>query len=336
MRLILNMSLASHFKKKSLQRKATLTNLLCINEESGEKSQVSFRAATSKIEKPEAPVVETSTTSNEKNGEETLSFQCPLESSEKSKHQSNSCTEEEQSPFAFDFFDLKDDANGNHKTSKKKKKRKKKKRNGNLSDDFDKVGRQPMLPVEDAESKISRTGQSEHSKKSSRFNVNDSSTPQKNQFGPGELQGIEESNIQTPNLKSEFAKTIRTPPGFSSNTMKIKQGASCIVGNRGGSTLSRQIDKLRETSGERMLEEAPLSAQHQSQSQLETSAIPSQQERKLQFRASDKGRAMVNHGSLAVRKEIHRERTKDSSETSEDNNAFSFGFTFDSLLKDYL
>jgi hypothetical protein len=42
---------------------------------------------------------------------------------------------------------------------------------------------------------------------------------------------------------------------------------------------------------------------------------------------------MVNHFSLAVRHERNEDRGE---ENPEDHNAFSFGFTFDSLLKDYL
>ena len=123
-----------------------------------------------------------------------------------------------------------------------------------------------------------------------------------------------ENMLNTP--KSEFAIHIRTPPGFSRNTLKQNQISS---------KLSKNVSKL--IAGEESFRKTP------GKKIQDDKSSATQQERKLQFRTSDKGRAMVNRDSLAV----HQERSKGKNkEQAEDHNAFSFGFSFDSLLKDYL
>ena len=128
-----------------------------------------------------------------------------------------------------------------------------------------------------------------------------------------------ENMLNTP--KSEFAIHIRTPPGFSRNTLKQNRISSKLSNNAMSSKLMAGEESFRKTPGKKI------------QAIDNDKSSAAQQERKLQFRTSDKGRAMVNRDSLAV----HQERSKGKNkEQAEDHNAFSFGFSFDSLLKDYL
>lgn len=193
-------------------------------------------------------------------------------------------------------FDLKED-NSQRKKKNKKRRNKKKQSKDNSRKEMD-HGLETNATGTTSSSRVM------HDSKSSTSGINHTETDSKKT--PQKV----ENGMKEASKTSEFVQAIRTPPGFSSRIMRKKPNTEI--------SLSQQIDNLRQNGLDQ--EQSPID----------------QSERILQFRSSDKGRAMVNRGSLAVRKEISRDRMKEPNDLEEDNNAFSFGFTFDSLLKDYL
>ena len=348
------MSLSSYFNKKTAQRKVG-TNLSTVKPETtAEKSEVSIKA-------PEATEKKGTSTNNiakstDKKGEDRdrggIKFDFKIDSSDQKK------SEQKSSPFTFGF-EL-DDTNAKTKTRRKRNRRKMKKQNESTTktDDSD----------SDGDDEVSLTAMHAFLESAEALALDNSNRPQKCIWSATKLetsttpqqvrlQETKESNDKTPQTKSKAkAHSIRTPPGFTSNTNKTKGDTDTAIGTLSQHTIKESTTpkKSASTSGMEVSSESkapgkkkkkkkkPVSSQRQAQLealeekrtvQSSTSKKVIKQERTLQFNTSDKGRAMVNHGSLAV----HKERSKEKNDDHEDaSNAFSFGFTFDSLLKDYL
>lgn len=293
------MSLASHFKKRNARINVSIVNqrstetssqLSNISVKSGAKTKTADGGSRKEIESISP-----------------FTFDFPANAADEKGQEHGVSQKSTSSPFSFNF-DAKGTTNISTKTLKRRKRSKKKKQYEKTMLEFD----PPIFTKLDNLKKTSEIpGVCSMLKKDEKIKRLDQL-----RFAQSDIyKEIEpfENMLNTP--KSEFAIHIRTPPGFSRNTLKQNQISSKL------SNVSKLIageESFRKTPGKKIQDDK---------------SSATQQERKLQFRTSDKGRAMVNRDSLAV----HQERSKGKNkEQAEDHNAFSFGFSFDSLLKDYL
>ena len=294
------MSLASHFKKRNAR-----INVSIVNQRTTEtSSQLSNRSVKSGAKTKTAD----GGSRKEIESISPFTFDFPANAADEKGQEHGVSQKSTSSPFSFNF-DAKGTTNISTKTLKRRKRSKKKKQYEKTMLEFD----PPIFTKLD--NFIKKTseipGVCSMLKKDEKIKRLDQL-----RFAQSDIyKEIEpfENMLNTP--KSEFAIHIRTPPGFSRNTLKQNQISSKL------SNVSKLIageESFRKTPGKKIQDDK---------------SSATQQERKLQFRTSDKGRAMVNRDSLAV----HQERSKGKNkEQAEDHNAFSFGFSFDSLLKDYL
>ena len=294
------MSLASHFKKRNAR-----INVSIVNQRTTEtSSQLSNRSVKSGAKTKTAD----GGSRKEIESISPFTFDFPANSADEKGQEHGVSQKSTSSPFSFNF-DAKGTTNISTKTLKRRKRSKKKKQYEKTMLEFD----PPIFTKLDNLKKTSEIpGVCSMLKKDEKIKRLDQL-----RFAQSDIyKEIEpfENMLNTP--KSEFAIHIRTPPGFSRNTLKQNQISS---------KLSKNVSKL--IAGEESFRKTP------GKKIQDDKSSATQQERKLQFRTSDKGRAMVNRDSLAV----HQERSKGKNkEQAEDHNAFSFGFSFDSLLKDYL
>lgn len=293
------MSLASHFKKRNAR-----INVSIVNQRTTEtSSQLSNRSVKSGAKTKTAD----GGSRKEIESISPFTFDFPANAADEKGQEHGVSQKSTSSPFSFNF-DAKGTTNISTKTLKRRKRSKKKKQYEKTMLEFD----PPIFTKLDNLKKTSEIpGVCSMLKKDEKIKRLDQL-----RFAQSDIyKEIEpfENMLNTP--KSEFAIHIRTPPGFSRNTLKQNQISSKL------SNVSKLIageESFRKTPGKKIQDDK---------------SSATQQERKLQFRTSDKGRAMVNRDSLAV----HQERSKGKNkEQAEDHNAFSFGFSFDSLLKDYL
>ena len=165
---------------------------------------------------------------------------------------------------------------------------------------------------------------------------NQSYSPSKGETNEDATLIIDASSYQpdkvtpTPKKAAQVISSLRTPPGFSSRD-NIRSNVGAIAS--ADSLASRPLRKTPGKMGNKLHQSQQTQFRSfQQNSTLQNEPKPIPDERKLQFNTADKGRAMVNHSSLAVR----REKTDATIDDPDDHNAFSFGFSFESLLKDYL
>lgn len=300
------MSLSSYFTKKHVQRRTQTINQSAVSLETGEKRPITLGS------KSIATAQATSQTKSSRIKKGTpdlgdVGFENQVS------------PPVENNKFTFGFNLDKDDNQTSRKAKKRRNRGKKKKK-----------GKDPLLKDSDTCSK----GETEDEIVKTKNKVVATShvessiceeTATISSFGRSE-----KVNEPTPSNES-LQNIIRTPPGFSRlprHHQQQQQTLELTENNvRKGTKRTRKTPRKinMQTVGNRSL------SQHENiPSQIDDQYIV--KERKLRFNPAEKRHAMVNHHSLAVR----NERMEEKVEKGGDNNAFSFGFTFDSLLKDYL
>lgn len=300
------MSLSSYFAKKSVPRKTQTINLSVVSPETGEKRPISLRSMSTGIEKAKSQVAKPSSTETG-GGIGAESLKCPSENHK----------------FTFGFVL---DEQGTQKSSKAKKRRnrgkKKKRRKQSLIKQndscHDNISQQGAILYNNSD------GDDSFQMENSEPTLESHDTA----VAPPRITSLtQESNVPIPSYEPcEKVDFVRTPPGFSKpvqrQTLPVREDYT-----------QNGIPPMRNTP--RKINKQKISLAGQSLQDIMPSRLHDKtvaKERKLKFNPSEKGHAMVNHSSLAVR----NERIEDKVGKSVDYNAFSFGFTFDSLLKDYL
>mmetsp|Transcript_13392 Transcript_13392/g.25139 ORF Transcript_13392/g.25139 Transcript_13392/m.25139 type:complete len:306 (+) Transcript_13392:168-1085(+) len=305
------MSLSSYFAKKSVPRKTQTINLSVVSPETGEKRPISLRSKSTGIAKSKSQVAKPSNTEDTCNGGDI--------GSESLKSPS------ENHKFTFGFVLDEQDTQTPSKAKKRRNRgKKKKKRKQSLIEQndscHDNIPQQVGIPYYNNRSDGDGSFQMENS--------DPTLESQDTAIAPPRITSLtQEGNVPVssyePCGKRDF---VRTPPGFSKpvqqQTLLVREDYT-----QNGLSLMRKtprkINKQKVSIAGQSLQDIIPSRLHE-----KTVA----KERKLKFNPSEKGHAMVNHSSLAVR----NERIEDKVGKAADYNAFSFGFTFDSLLKDYL
>ena len=180
-----------------------------------------------------------------------------------------------------------------------------------------------------------------------------------------ELKESEYSTDNVPELERNQIKEIKNhiapPPGFqcqnndddrfrcrsetesgiinpSKKTLNNKEVGSQI-NVKGGSTVGLRVSASRRTPGKRQKSKKPMSTQQKARIQVMKDKNVVNMKRKVEstikFNSADKGKAMVNRGSVAVHKEKNRFPSKQVAESEKNEvNAFSFGFNFNNILSD--
>eukprot|EP00979_Chaetoceros_neogracilis_P008296 scaffold1851_cov252-Chaetoceros_neogracile.AAC.4 len=302
------MSLASHFKRKSLNRTPHL-NLAIAETDTGEREQVSIGGSdlnnqnverSKEASKLANPVLEST------KGCFTIDLKQPGGGKDDDTSRENT-----QFTFGFDLQEGNITSNNSSKARKRRNRNKKKKKT-HLEDSKEEPDARSLYDDAVGKESLSQTFINETGK---------------------DVTSI----LSTPKSKNDalFRTAVRTPPGFCSYDNKNSYADALGGANYSSSKPIRKtpgkLDKKNASSSQHLTQ---LQSFEQNAALLQTTTLGMgmAEERKLKFNTADKGRAMVNHSSLAVRKE----RTEARGEDPDDHNAFSFGFSFDSLLKDYL
>ena len=365
--LFRNMSLASHFTKKTSKRKEPRINLLIVDKQSTEKSKVSInKPIKKKIESQDARTDASETRNEEKAGPFSFNFHITSSSNEKDNKESKSA------PFVFDFH--LEGSDGSKIKNRKRRNRHKKKKKKKIADDSETDGYIETAAVKamhmstESSGAVGPLGQ-QGTEKESFINIDKSLTPKRVGLESKTFQEVESKGKAT-TKQSKRAFAIRTPPGFTS--LGNVKGLANYTGTN--NTVTAQAFKAGSNSREEYIqakdreERTIYNVKQNTTMKFNTSdrgrAIvnknslavhlkknkqnsivsckdnlfsfgfgdDTKQNAHIKFNTSDSGRAMVNHTSLAV----HKEKSKEKSIDVDEHNAFSFGFSFDSLLKDYL
>lgn len=296
------MSLASHFKKKSVQRKSRANLSISIKPDTGEMEQVSIECKkklknhpVETANNPTKPVLENS---------KGFTFDAKNPSGENDKSNLEVAAE-----FTFGF-DLGDDITNAKSKSRKRRTRRKTKKKIETAD----TNEEPNMNLTSDDDINGNRSYSLSTGDNATLRIDECS------YQPDKV-------TQTPTKAAHAISSLRTPPGFCSHdNIRSNLGAIASV----DSLPSRPLRKTPGKMGNKLHHTQFQSFEQNSTLLKEPEPIP--EERTMQFNTADKGHAMVNHSSLAVR----RERTEERIDDPDDHNAFSFGFSFESLLKDYL
>jgi hypothetical protein len=321
------MSLSSYFTKKSSQRKTRSINLSFVSPETGEKHPISLRPKKSSIGTAKATSEETKSSSTSTKDRPGSSGPVGSESQ---------IPPIEKNTFTFGFILDEDDIPKSSKAKKRRNRGKKKNKNEkgpllNAQNDSDlantNIQQQTGLlshetgtdhcTKEDTKESTAESHNLEVVPPSISSSICDENIPMMSSHQPSEKVS-ESFNLNQNNNRN----VIRTPPGFRKLPLKQRPQQT-----------SQLLPKSHTQSGTAIT--TPKAIIHPSLHETIPSKIHDRsksKERKLRFNPSEKGHAMVNHYSLAIR----NERIEEKVGTTGDSNAFSFGFTFDSLLKDYL
>lgn len=327
------MSLASHFtKKRSVQRKARI-NLSLVREEKGEKHQLSIKTK---------PSVQASISNRQDMSQVSCAVEeerCKSIDTELGSH----TPPVRKDPFAFGFV-IEQDTIVSRKSKKRRNRGKKKKRiqESNAQNNSSEV---------DVKESVSNQIHGQHAEQDILLQCGNADRVGSHLESKG-LRTSEDNRVVTPDIDDRFSipnvgavhnlgrsrlnqrqqNLIRTPPGFSRSSERF--ASPVPKSNKTSLKISQRViqSKPKKMNKAAIITEAELKprSQRDDMNSSRRHERRVEKDRSLRFNPADKGRAMVNHGSLAVR----NERIEEKGDKTAD--AFSFGFTFDSLLKDYL